>query len=98
MTGTDMGDAALLSFLRAHPDIRSRVASIAGAVGNADGDLDEADAAEERLVAEMRHMGLAALQGWAEERVAATERAVRRQPSIRRQGKKNSAGIPNSAT
>jgi hypothetical protein len=71
---------------------------MARAVENADGDLGEADAAEERLVEDMRHMGLAALQGWAEKRVAATERDIRRQPSIRRQGKKNSAGTPNSAT
>jgi hypothetical protein len=71
---------------------------MARAVANADGDLGEADAAEERLVDEMRHMGLAALQGWAEQRVAATERDIRQLPSIRRQGKKNSAGTRNSAT
>jgi hypothetical protein len=98
MTGSDMGDEALVVFLREHPDIRARVSLMARAVENADGDLGEADAAEERLVEDMRHMGLAALQGWAEKRVAATERDIRRQPSIRRQGKKNSAGTPNSAT
>ncbi len=98
MTGSDMGDEALVVFLREHPDIRARVSSMARAVENADGDLGEAKAAEERLVEDMRHMGLAALQGWAEKRVAATERDMRRQPSIRRQGKKNSAGTPNSAT
>jgi hypothetical protein len=98
MTGSDMGDEALVVFLREHPDIRARVAAMARTVENADGDLGEADAAEERLVEDMRHMGLAALQGWADKRVAATERDIRRQPSIRRQGKKNSAGTPNSAT
>ena len=85
MAGSEMGDDALVAFLREHPDIRACVASMARAV-------------EERLVEGMRHMGLAALQGWAEKRVAATERDIRRQPSIRRQGKKNSAGTPNSAT
>lgn len=84
MRGLDMGDDALVAFLHDHPDIRACVASMARAVENADGDLGEADAAEERLAAEMRHMGLAALQGWAELRVAATERDIRRQPSIRR--------------
>jgi tellurite resistance protein len=53
------------------------VASIARAVANADGDLDQKDAAEERLVNEMRHLGLAALQGWAERRMSATERDIR---------------------
>ena len=88
MTGSDIGDDALVAFLRGHPDIRACVASMARAVENVDDDLGEADAAEERLVEGMRHMGLAALQGWAEKRVAATERDIRRQPSMRRQGKK----------
>ncbi len=98
MAGADMTDEALVAFLRGHSDIRNRVASIALAMENADGDLDEADAAEERLVEEMRHLGREALQGWAEKRVETTERDIRRQPSLHRQGKKNSAGIRNSGT
>ena len=98
MAGTDMTEEALVAFLRGHTDFRNRVASIALAMENADGDLDEADAAEERLVEEMRHLGREALQGWAEKRVAATEQDIRRQPSLHRQGKKNSAGIRNSGT
>ena len=98
MTVPDIDDAALVAFLREHPAIRTRVASMARAVANADGDLLEADAAEERLVEEMRHLGLAALQGWAEQRVGATEHNIRQQPSIRRQGKKNAAGTRSSAT
>ena len=57
MAGTDMTEEALVAFLRGHTDFRNRVASIALAMENADGDLDEADAAEERLVEEMRHLG-----------------------------------------
>jgi len=68
-----------------------------GAVGNLDGDLGQADAAEERLVEEMRLLRRAALQGWADERVVATERDVRGQTGMHRQGKKNSAGTRNSA-
>lgn len=98
MAGADTTDEALVAFLRGHPDVRNRVASIARAMENADGDLDEAAAAEERLVEEMRHLGREALQGWAEKRVEATERDIRRQPSLHRQGKKNSAGIRNSGT
>jgi len=98
MAGADMTDEALVAFLRGHPDFRDRVASIARAMENADGDLGEADAAEERLVEEMRHLGREALQGWAEKRVKATERDIRQRPSIRRQGKKNSAGTRNLAT
>jgi hypothetical protein len=59
-----------------------------GAVGNLDGDLEEADAVEERLVAEMRLLGREALQGWADELVEATERDVRDHAGMHRQGKK----------
>jgi hypothetical protein len=86
-----------LAFFQSHPPFRDRVASIVCAVGNVDGDLGEADVAEERLVEEMRLLGREALQGWAEGRVEATELEVRGQAGMHRQGKKNSAGIRNLA-
>ena len=98
MAGADMTDEALVAFLREHPDFRDRVASIARATENADGDLDEVDAAEDRMVEEVRRLGRDALQGWAEKRVAVTEQEIRQQPCLHRQGKKNSAGTRNSAT
>jgi len=97
MATTDLSDEALLAFLRAHPDLRHRFVSIAMAVENSGGGLEEADAIEERLVAETRALGREALQGWAERRVEVTEQEIRQQPQMHRQGKKNSAGIPNSA-
>jgi hypothetical protein len=97
MATVTLSDAALLAFFQFHPGFRDRLASIVGAVGNSDGDLGEADAAEERLVEEIRLLGREALQGWADERVEATEREVRGQAGMHRQGKKNSAGIRNSA-
>jgi len=97
MATVKMSDEALSAFLQAHPGFRDRVAAIASAVGNLDGDLAEADAAEERLVEEMRLLGRESLQGWAEERVVATEREVRQQSGMHGNGKKKSAGIRNSA-
>ena len=97
MATVKLSDEALSAFFQSHPGFRGRVASIVIAVGNLDGDLAEADAAEERLVEEMRLLGRECLQGWAEERVEATEREVRQQPGMHRQGKKNSSGIRNSA-
>ncbi len=97
MATVTLSDAALSAFFQSHPGFRDRVASIASAVGNQDGALAEADAAEERLVAEMRLLGREALQGWADERVEATERDIRGQPGMHGHGKKNSAGIRNLA-
>ena len=98
MATVKVSDEALLAFLQSHPHFRDRLASIVGAVGNLDGELGEADVAEERLVEEMRRLGREALQGWADDRVETTERNVRSQAGMHRQGKKNSAGIRNSAT
>ena len=97
MAMVTLSDEALLAFLQSHPGFRDRVASIASAVGNLDGDLAEADTAEERLIEEMRLLGREALQGWADDRVETTERDVRGQAGMHRQGKKNSAGTRNSA-
>ena len=96
MATVKLSDEALLAFFQSHPSFRDRLASIVGAVGNLDGDLQEADAAEDRLVEEMRLLGREALQGWADERVEATEREIRQQAGMHRHGKKNSTGIRNS--
>ena len=97
MTGAELSDEALTAALRAHPELRMRVASIVLAVEGEEGELKEADAAEERIVDEMRLLGREALRGWAENRVEATERDIRQRPQMHRQGEKNSAGIRNSA-
>ena len=62
-----------------------------------EGELKEADAAEERMVEETRLLGREALKSWAERRVEATEREIRQRPQKHRQGEENSAGIRNSA-
>ena len=90
-----LSDAAFLAILQAHPGLRDRLVSIALAVMNAEGNLKEADAIEERIVEEMRLLGREAMQGWAETQVKATEKEIRQQPSMHRQGKKNSTGIRN---
>jgi hypothetical protein len=97
MTTAKLSDEAILALLKANPVLGERFASIAMAVTDAEGNLKEADAAEERIVEEMRLLGREAMQGWAEHQVEATEREIRQQPAMHRQGKKNSAGIRNSA-
>jgi polyhydroxyalkanoate synthesis regulator protein len=97
MAATKLSDETLLAFFQSHPQLRDRMASIVGAVENSEGSLVEADVVEERLVEEMRLFGREAMQGWAEERVAATEREVRLQAGMHRQGKKNSSGTRSSA-
>ena len=99
MATTKLSDEEFLTFLEKHPDLRDRFASIVSAVENSEGNLKEADAAEERIIEEMRLLGREAMQGWAEQQVEATEQEIRQQPhnQMHRQGKKKSAGIRNSA-
>jgi hypothetical protein len=97
MKGAELSDEALMAALRAHPELRERVSSIVRAVEGDEGELKEADAAEERIVEEMRLLGGEALRSWAENRVEATERDIRQRPQMHRQGEKNSAGIRSSA-
>ncbi len=89
----ELSDDALMAALRAHPELRKLVSSIAPAVESDEGELTEADAAEERLVEEMRLLGREALRSWAETRAEATEREIHQRPQMHRQGEKNSAGI-----
>ena len=95
MEGLELSDDALTAALRGHPGLRKRMSSIVLAVAGDEGELKEADAAEERIVDEMRLLGREALKSWAENRVEATEREIRQRPQLHRQGEKNSAGIRN---
>src|SRR5258708_36175917 len=97
MARTKLSDEALLAFFRSHPELRDRMASIVGAVGNAEGNLVEAGAAEERFGEEMRLLGREGMQSWAHERVTAPEQEVRLRAGMDRQGKKNFSGTRNSA-
>jgi hypothetical protein len=97
MAAATLSDEAFCAILAAHPGLRDRFVSIAMAVSDSEGNLKEADAAEERIVEETRELGRAAMQSWSENQVAATEIEIREQPGMQRQGKKNFTGIRNSA-
>ena len=98
MESTTLSDEAILKGLNANPQIKSRIASLLAAVEDAAGDLKEADAAEMRLIEEIRRMGQEAMQAWANRQIEMTEQEVRRGGQVQREGKKNSAGIPPLAT
>lgn len=85
-------DEELLNRLNAHPEIRNRLESTLLAVADEQNELGDAHAVEWRLIDEMREMGRASLQAWAQQK---TEReTLNRQEAdgVWREGKKNSAG------
>lgn len=91
-----LSDEQMLQALNANPHLKNRIASLLSAVVDAAGDLKLADAAEMRLIEEIRRMGQEAMQAWAERQVEVTEQAIRQEQPAHRDGKKNSAGTPRS--
>jgi len=92
-----MEDEELLMRLEGNPELRERLEATLRAVADEQGELGDADAAEMKLIDEMRRMGHASLSAWAQRK--AEREAARRQasPGVWREGKKNSAGTPPSA-
>jgi len=98
MATSYLSDDDLFKKLIAHPELRNRVESLLLAVEDEAGELKEADAAEMRVIEEMRRMGQEALQAWAARQVDKTSQELRQsdEPAWR-EGKKNCAGTPRSA-
>jgi membrane-bound ClpP family serine protease len=99
MASMPLSDDDLVRKLSAHPDLRKRVESLVLAVEDEAGELQEADAAEMRVIEEMRRMGQEALQAWAVRQVDKTSKQARQtgKPAWQ-EGKKNCAGTAPSAT
>lgn len=93
-----LSDEELVRRLGAHPQLCHRMESLLLAVEDEAGDLREADAAELRLIDEIRRMGHEALQAWASGQVEKTSRELSQEGGVWSEGKKNCTGIPRLAT
>ena len=98
MESTKVSDEEIVRRLSRHPQIRSRVAELLAVVEDSNGDLRRADDAEDRLIEEVRSLGRAAMQSWAQGQVIQSEQEVRHSGRAHREGKKNFTGTPPSAT
>ena len=94
----ELSDEAILRGLNANPQIKNRIASLLAVVEDAAGNLKQTDAAEMRLIEEIRRMAQEAMQAWANRQVQKCEQEVRQGGGVKREGKKNSAGTPPLAT
>lgn len=98
MAANQLSDEELVRRLSAHPHIRNRIESLLSVVEDEAGELKEADAAEMRLIEEIRRMGQEALQAWAQRQVERSAQELSGAAGVWREGKKNCAGTPPSAT
>ncbi len=88
MTDLLLSDAEFVRRLSAHPDLRSRMESLLLSVEDETGDLKSADAAEMRVIQEMRQTGKVALQSWAKRQVDKTSQEVKQTAGVWSEGKK----------
>ena len=88
MTEALLSDAELMRRLSFHPELRSRMESLLLAVEDEAGDLKQADAAELRVIEEMRRTGKVALQAWAQRQVDKTSQETTQVGKVWREGKK----------
>lgn len=86
------GRQELVERLQRHPELCERVKELLTIVENAEGDSLTADAAEERVVQEMRRIGREALQAWALGKEAKVAHHCATRLGLARRGKKNSIG------
>jgi hypothetical protein len=82
--------------LRQHPHLHARISQLLDVVENAAGDVEKADEAERRVIAQLRRLGQEALQGWAEHQQGAVQAQAEANPGLQRKEKKGSTGTPAS--
>ena len=92
-----VGRESLEERLNRHPRLKARMEALLGVVENAAGDLEKADAAEQRVIEELRQMGNEILHGWAEnqerKKAEGLEKSGRQ---VRHKGEKTSIGAHDS--
>lgn len=88
---------SLESRLNAHPELKEKMESLLSVVENANGDLQSAHKAEQRVIEEIQKLGQSALQSWAsQQNEEQKEIFVETNAQAHRSRKKQSTGIPDS--
>lgn len=90
--GLDQREISFMQRLKEHPELQARFEELLAVVENAAGASFTADAAEQRVVEELRQMGQSALQAWAERKQQRVEVSYERRSDVRRKEKKSSTG------
>jgi hypothetical protein len=67
---TEQTEITFAARLAQHPMLKARFEAILDIAANAQGDLIQADRAEQRTIEQMRQLGHEVLQDWAKQRIA----------------------------
>jgi membrane-bound ClpP family serine protease len=90
-------DQKILEQLHRHPHLRDRIESLLRIAEDSEGDLEKADAAEQKIIQEIRQMGNELLTGWANTRINKTQEELSTKKQYTRAGKKKFTGTAHSA-
>lgn len=88
----DPTEISFMQRLKEHPALQARFEDLLAVVENTDGDSLTADAAEQRVVEELRQLGQSALQAWAQRKQQRVDAACAPGAELRRKEKKSSTG------
>ena len=94
MPSDSLSDSELVAKLTAHPEIKERLRALLSAIDDETGELVDANAAEYRLIDEMRAMGKASLGAWAKQRMERASEHIKQEQNATKDGKKNCVGTP----
>ena len=84
--------------LNRHPELKDKIVALLLVVENAEGDIVKANAAEERVIEEIRQIGQTALQAWATgQNQVQREVLTTAQPQAHRTRQKKSTGTADLA-
>ena len=90
-------DITFAQRINRYPSLKNRIELLMNILEDSGGDCQQANAAEMRVIEELRQMGGEALQCWSENKTKqASEAFAQAHRSAIKSGKKNSGGIPPS--
>jgi hypothetical protein len=97
MEDEQVGRKNLEERLNRHPVLKARIEGLLAIVEDAGGDLEKANAAEERVIEELRQMGNEILHGWAQNQEQKKSKELEEsERQVRHKEKKTSIGTLDS--
>ena len=94
---SSLGTQSVEARLKAYPELRAKIETMLHIIENADGDVEKAAVAEQRVIDAVRHLGNDILHRWAHRQHEKQEAAFNAMPGVNRKEKKRSTGTRGSA-
>ena len=94
---SSLGPPSLDARLKTYPEVRAKIETMLSLIENADGAVENAAVAEQRVIDALRDLGHDVLQGWAHRQQEHKAAECHATPGVNRKEKKRSTGTRGSA-